>query len=334
MEKNKSYFDPHKQIHSKNNRRFSRYYYKLAKFWNSKIAHRKIVIINAFVSISWGKIEHNNWGDDINLLFLRHITKDYLLPLRSIAYPSSDIYYVNCDDLPTIVSAIGSTIQMIDRPNAVIWGSGLIQDNITPNLTAAKICAVRGPLTREILIRNGIQCPEVYGDPALLLPLYYTPKHLKKKKKYKIGIIPHYVDFFKEELQQFSKISNILIIKTFRYNKWTDFIDQVNSCEFIVSSSLHGLIIAEAYNIPNLWAEFQEPIIGDTHRRFKFHDFFQSIQLDRELPYTINIGTSFSDLYEQRNYYKKAPGLSLMPLINSCPFSLKLSSLNIEEKTT
>ena len=49
-----------------------------------------------------------------------------------------------------------------------------------------KVLAVRGPLSRNYLLENGVDCPDVYGDPALLFPKYYKP-HIYKK--YKLGII-------------------------------------------------------------------------------------------------------------------------------------------------
>lgn len=39
--------------------------------------------------------------------------------------------------------------------------------------------AVRGSETRRILISMGYSCPEIYGDSAVLLPIFY-PKDIKK----------------------------------------------------------------------------------------------------------------------------------------------------------
>jgi pyruvyltransferase len=118
-------------------------------------------------------------------------------------------------------------------------------------------------------------------------------------------------------------MQDCLIIKIFNYRNWKDVIDQICSCQFIISSSLHGLIAAEAYNIPNQWVEFKEPLVNDTSRRFKFHDFFLSMGLDRDNPYTITLDTTLKELLNLKGEYTKPKGLSLSPLVEACPFRIK-----------
>ena len=84
---------------------------------------------------------------------------------------------------------IGSILHHASK-DSIVWGSGIIDNEQT--LAKADFLAVRGPQTRKILLDLGYDCPEVYGDPALLLPKYYHPE---VNKKYKLGIIPHYHDF-------------------------------------------------------------------------------------------------------------------------------------------
>jgi len=314
------YFEPHtRKNHSINNIRFSRYFYWCILLWNHFVLRKRVIKIEPWISVNWGRVEHNNWGDDINMFFLRKISSDCLLPGRALAHP----YRIDFIHLPNTepVFAIGSIFKLISKPNSIVWGAGLINESLLPEVRPLKVLAVRGPLTRKVLLENGIDCPAVYGDPALLLPYYYSPKHIQKK--YRVGIIPHYVDEDKEELQQLVGEDSAIVIHMSGYRSWKSVVDQILSCEYIVSSSLHGLIIAEAYNIPNLWVEIKEPLIGDESRRFKFHDFFQSIGLDRKAPYCITEQTTLSDLIEQKSHYQVAPGIDLRPLVHACPFHIK-----------
>jgi len=72
-------------------------------------------------------------------------------------------------------------------------------------------------------------------------------------KKYKLGIIPHHSHIKSYILNKFKDNDDILIIDFTKYNDWKDIIKNIEECEFIVSESLHGLIISEAYRIPNIW---------------------------------------------------------------------------------
>src|SRR5690606_8857665 len=89
----------------------------------------------------------------------------------------------------THYATIGSILHHVTK-DSIVWGSGII-DKQQP-IEKADFLAVRGPHTREFLLELGYECPEVYGDPALLLSKHYYPEI---EKKYKIGIIPHYHDY-------------------------------------------------------------------------------------------------------------------------------------------
>ncbi len=160
--------------------------------------------------------------------------------------------------------ALGSYIQ-VAQDNFYIFGSGVRALFHDLNFNKLNIISVRGPLTRKVLLAKNIDCPEVYGDPALLLPNFYEPDKITNLSS-KIGIVPH--------MSQFKNFKNpnsakYFIIDPTQY--WKVVIDQIYSCQSILSSSLHGLICADAYNIPNLWLK-QKLNEGD----FKFLDYFAS----------------------------------------------------------
>lgn len=273
------------------------------------------VIINGFLFFDEkGNIRNENWGDDINYYFLREIID------RPVVFYNRTSLAFRLKLRNFLV--IGSTIDMLSKPNTEVWGAGIINPDSKLSYIPKKIHAVRGPLTRQNLLSRGISCPEIYGDPALLISRYYTPK---TKKKYRFGLISHV-----SNLAEVNKLTidgtpiarhpDVLIINLSSYRHWRNIIDQICSCEAILSSSLHGLIIAESYGIPNLWIEFGKPLIGG---HFKFHDFFLSIGRDRPAPMSITDNNlSFSSLNESLSVWQKGY-IHLEPLIAAAPFPLK-----------
>lgn len=76
------------------------------------------------------------------------------------------------------------------RNSSVVWGTGIhfIEDIIKvandKNSRLLDIRAVRGPLTKRALEMAGYICPNIFGDPAILMPLIYTPKVTQKKERF------------------------------------------------------------------------------------------------------------------------------------------------------
>jgi pyruvyltransferase len=167
-----------------------------------------------------------------------------------------------------------------------------------------KVCAVRGPLSKEFLNAKKIHVPCVFGDPALLLPKFYKPI-INNNLNEKIGLIPHisnYSYYSKLKLDdKFHLISPIGELK--------DIINQLCSCKYIISSSLHGLICADAYNIPNLWLDEIKLPEGD----FKFKDYFMSQNRNY-----VKI-KNYSE-FDIKLLYTGGNKIDLEKLINSFPF--------------
>ncbi len=226
-----------------------------------KFFYRKIqnFILNTFyyddqsVPLFWHR-KPNNFGDIINPIILDKLFNKKVKHVNSKHY-NKDFYLV-----------IGSVLGRA-RKNTIVWGSGFISSDSRCQEKPKKIYAVRGPKTREILLSQGIDCPEVYGDPALLLPRIYNPKI---EKKYKLGIVPHLVDRDNKWLSSLENDNEVLILDILEKDPFK-FIDNLLSCEKIASSSLHGIIASDAYGIPSVWLEFSKNVIGDG---FKFEDYF------------------------------------------------------------
>ena len=163
--------------------------------------------------------------------------------------------------------AIGS---ILDHANykTIVWGSGFRE--FTSKYRHSKILAVRGKLSLDILPSKMDKKNIALGDPALLLPLIY---HSQSKKKVKVGIVPHFVDyaFF---FDNYADKYNIIDVRT---NDVEGVIDQINESEYILSSSLHGIIIAHAYGIPALW--IKKGFIKSSE--FKFYDYFSTVGISQ-----------------------------------------------------
>lgn len=215
---------------------------------------------------------------------------------------------------------IGSVVGMLSDNRTIVWGAGAIDGiQLNPKNKPLKVLAVRGPLTREYLMKYSVDCPEVYGDPALLLPLLYKPK--SQHKMYKIGVIPHYVDLGSHIINEFVKGGNgtIKLINVVNYMDWHDVIDEICNCEFIVSSSLHGLIVSDAYNIPNIWVKFSSKIWGND---FKYYDYYASIHKSNVLPKIIKTVSDMNTLFDLKDKWSPI-NIDLSGLKETCPFDFK-----------
>lgn len=165
--------------------------------------------------------------------------------------------------------AIGSWLHYA-REGTHIWGTGLRTDPPQENdakhdYKSLKVHAVRGPLTRDFLLRRGIWCPPVYGDPALLLPNLYQPKR-DPRLAGRVALLPHC-----GSVQKYTGLGEFHVISPITSDV-EDVINQLVSCSAVVAQSLHGLIVADAYGIPNVWLQ-DLPAEGD----FKFRDYFAAV---------------------------------------------------------
>lgn len=174
------------------------------------------------------------------------------------------------------IMAVGSIIHMIDRNNMVIWGSGLIDRPTEAQIENIKkyspeILSIRGHETAKCLSEAGINIPDksVYGDPALILPLIYKPVISGSKK---IGICPHYIHKL-HFLENIMDKENLKVIDVQRDMETV--VDSISSSSVCISTSLHGLIVAQAYGVPWVWLEVIDNNLGGNE--FKFKDFFSTI---------------------------------------------------------
>ena len=152
--------------------------------------------------------------------------------------------------------AVGSLLApWAARRGDVVWGAGTWGAPIPPGL---EIFAVRGPMTADHLVKNGYARPSVFGDPALLLPRFF-PLPIGGAG---IGYVPHHSERWEVE-------RGLIDVR----RPPLEVVAAIAACDLVISSSLHGVIVADAYRRPvvlTYGAEVQR-------HTFKYADYYASI---------------------------------------------------------
>lgn len=192
--------------------------------------------------------DFKNLGDNISPVLVQYAADIYGINVNKTVKKTCHLY------------AVGSIITA-GAQDCTIWGSGILNTRILGRLHSRKfdVRAVRGPLTRLVLLEHGYNVPEVFGDPAILMPMIYNPD---VEKKYPVSVITHMneIDFSSDkEIHQIN-------IKTDDYKK---FVEEIKASKLIISSSLHGIIFAEIYGV-------QAVLLKPNTDLFKYYDYYYS----------------------------------------------------------
>lgn len=144
-----------------------------------------------------------------------------------------------------------------------LWGSGFISEGPVRSGWGLAPLAVRGPLTRD---RFGLGQDLPLGDPGLLfrdlVPDLPRPSH-------GWGVVPHYGDEGSPLVDALCARLGAVRIPVSGDDPLA-VLRAIAGCERIVSSSLHGLIAADAFGIPNWRVSFGQELKGGD---FKFRDY-------------------------------------------------------------
>lgn len=204
------------------------------------------IINNSIKTYWWNKVP--NFGDRITPLLLRHYG---FIPVHS-------------SEADAEIIMVGSILQRLPETyNGMILGAGLIKD-IRQKFSSATILSLRGELTKRNL---GIKDEIILGDPGLL-----AGKIIQKRahKEYKLGIIPHFFDKDNQAIIQIYKKYPHEVCMIDVAKPPIKVFEAIDRCEFILSSSLHGLVVADALNIPNAWLVLSNKVARDG---FKYYDY-------------------------------------------------------------
>jgi pyruvyltransferase len=195
---------------------------------------------------------------------------------------------------------VGS-IMHFAREGDVIWGTGVNGNVARARVTGGlSVRATRGPRAAGLLRQWGNRVPPVYGDPALLLPQLWDDRELGiVRRSSGVVYVPHWEDrglFPSDALNPRGEAMEV--------------VRAIASASLVVSSSLHGIIVAEAYGVPAV------PVRASRESLLKYHDYYEGT--GRTLP-------DFAPTPELAGSYEPAPAIvdwSPQPLLDAFPDEL------------
>lgn len=205
-----------------------------------------------------------NWGDAVNPFIISKLTGKEVLSSNVI------FNFLKKKELLGIGSIISGNLS-----NKIIWGSGVISADTKISAGPLKVLALRGRLSLRKLADVGVNC-EIFGDPVLLFPELYP--QMQVQKKFKFGLVPHFKEKNSRLIENIIKLNDPSILILDPCSDIFKFVNDILSCENIISSSLHGLILAEAYGIPTLRYVDSDVILGGD---FKYDDYYSGVGISK-----------------------------------------------------
>jgi len=229
------------------------------------------------------RVERVNFGDDLSPVLVERLSGR-----RVVSAPP------HMADLVAIGSVLQHLGRNLRKPRCWVervregrlgrihvWGTGTFGPSDLPPRALVTVHAVRGPNTRAAM---GLDDRVALGDPGLLVDRFDLPR----QPQVRWGIVPH-VDDFRQPGVAIAQaaLPGARVIDLTRPEVPAT-LAAIRSCDFVLSSSLHGLIAADAFGIPNLWLSLSEKFYGGA---WKFHDYFASVERTVAAPLVLRAGT-------------------------------------------
>jgi len=225
-----------------------------------------------------------NMGDRLNKVMLEDL---FGITVIQASFFNSNMSAIG-SSLEAILWSASTKIRLIQcakypfaSKDHYVWGTGFLSSGAHSERSLifknTHFNALRGELSKkriENIIGKKLDVPT--GDGGLLAERWLG---CDAKKKYSIGIIPH----FRE--QDHSLINSIA--GSYKGSIIIDITDEprsvvsrISECNAVLSSSLHGLIVSDSFHIPNMHMilyKYGERVSGDG---FKFSDYYSSYGIE------------------------------------------------------
>jgi pyruvyltransferase len=172
------------------------------------------------------------------------------------------------------IVSTGSIIGLLPSDyTGIIAGSGKLKEEsqVPKN---AKVLGLRGPLSAK-----GIQGNFILGDPGLLADELID----RPDKEYELGIVAHWTDDKLIHDPRFTRYNPKIIRVS---DEPLEVIRQIGQCKKIISSSLHGIILADAFGISRRIELAPKQLTPQEGGLFKWRDYHASIGMKLEIGIT------------------------------------------------
>lgn len=268
------------------------------------------------IKLFWWRYRHpykHNFGDEISAEIIKKL------------------WNLDCEWTPINecdLVATGSILGMVIRGNTKgrvirVWGSGFIEPGKVVDNDSFHIYALRGPLTKKRIRKSQTIA---LGDPGLLANKVYERA---SEVSHEVGVVVHYADSDAKILDNIRNNPRFFIIDPLQTPEKVA--QDISSCRLVFSSSLHGLVFADSFNIPNYWLPFSDRVTGGD---YKFRDYYESTgrELVRKHPEELLSGNI--DLEKLVSEYCPVHNLSKIQrqLINSFPYATHATPSSIYKK--
>lgn len=190
--------------------------------------------------------------------------------------------------LPTCVAGDGALPHllcagsMMAAATAVdlVWGTGVMHPAFGIGAVRPEnVFAVRGRLSLAELARQGRAPGDVpWGDPGWLAPTLLGISR-SSSPTHDLGVAAHYVDRWHPAVRRLLATPGVCDLDVRLEPE--EFLRRMAGCAAVASSSLHGLVFAEALGLPSVWFTATADIAGGT---FKFDDWFSTTRRPQHRP--------------------------------------------------
>jgi len=218
--------------------------------------------------LPWGA----NFGDDLGVEIFRRLAKRRNPTLHVKSYDLATTRPEKC------IFGLGSIGHFL-REKDVVWGTGVGSSHPHCAESPLQILALRGPFSKKEFLETCEynELDVAFGDPGILTADLFPEYAPSTNGTLPYCIIPHHDDpesFFKrhEPYVFWPNVTHEVMLQNIR------------KCSRVISSSLHGIIVAESFNIPAQWLQLKNSTVKQSEG-LKYDDYFSATHLPNVVPF-------------------------------------------------